>query len=326
MTEVKKTGKIALLFNSRNNYKLFENIFFEHTTVDFSNYYIFNIDLDSTDQEKELGKEVFEKYNIIDIPVDLDDPDIYCASRCMECCIEYIEENNLDIDWILWYSHDCHMVGDDFLERLEQKIEENPRFNEEVGVIGFCDYGTVTVGSPIFGRGTLLGGINEEPHVYWYEHLPDEYKEVEYFVVEAPQDNGMLFNKNLYKKFIEPDYKFILFNWVNDISAQFGLHGVASITIPSLEMVDLYREKPKFGVSRSITCGGHHHKDSYRNASSLSAHWTGKYLYPRASYSSMKAQQAGFDKQEEKYKNSIQEKIIRWHVLEGPKTLDDIKD
>jgi len=93
-----KKGKVALLFNSRNNYNLFEDIFFKHTTVDFSNHYIFNIDLNShLPEQKEFAKKVFEKYNIIDIKVDYNDPNIFCATRTMELCIDYIEKNNLDI-------------------------------------------------------------------------------------------------------------------------------------------------------------------------------------------------------------------------------------
>ena len=325
-----KKSRIALLFTSRNNYQLFEKLFFKHATVDFSNYYIFNIDLDSKPSQKEMAEGdrsttgILEKYDIIDIKVDLDDPHVYSAARDMELCIEYIEKNNLCIEWVMWCSHDCHIMGDDFFERLEEKIESNSTFKEDVGLIGFCDYGTVKIGSPIYGRGLLLDGIQKSPHGCWYENMPEEYEKADYFVVEAPQDNAVLFNIDLWKKFIEPDYFFILFNWIDDISAQFGLHGVASITIPSLDLTDLYREKPKYGVSRSIQGHSEFHHDNYKGARNQPGHWHRKYGYKRPPVSRESLKNSFFVNEKEKYEHSIQKQIFEWHLNEGPKTLDDL--
>tara|TARA_R100000234_G_scaffold39845_1_gene23829 strand:+ start:20896 stop:22041 length:1146 start_codon:yes stop_codon:yes gene_type:complete len=318
--EKNPTSKIALLFNSRNNYRLFEDIFFRHTVVDFSDYYIFNIDLGSREEQRENAKQLLENYGIIDIEVNMKDPNIYSASRTMELCMEYIEENNLDIDWLMWYSHDCHMIGNQFMIKLEEKIEENPRFNEEVGMIGFCDYNTVEVGSPIHGRGMLLKGIADKPHRGWYEHMPEEYQKAEYFIVEAPQDNGALFNIKLYKKYIVSDYKYILYNWMDDIAAQFGVNRIASICIPSLEMADLYREKHNFNVSRSLSNNNEFHMDSPQKAKSLTPHWRKKYLYSRP-----KGHEEQFIKEIDKYRNSIQDHLFNWSVADGPKTLDDLR-
>lgn len=313
-----KEGKIALLFISRNNYQLFDEIFFKHTTVDFSNYYIFNIDLNSSEEQKQKAQTVFAKHDIINIPVDRDDPNLLSAERDMELCIQYIEKNNLDVDWIMWFSHDCHLIGDDFLEKLEGKLRTNPRFEKEVGLIGFCDYNTVKVGSPIYGRGGLLDGIMNHPHKGWYENLPCEYEEAEYFVVECPQDNSVLFNRKLWKKFIKPDYDFVLFLWVEDISAQFGLNGICSITIPSLKMADLFREKSKFGVSRSTVGNSKFHGDDYKKKAWIN-YWFKKYSWS-------KRNRGQFKDAFSFYENSIQKKIFQWKVSDGPKSLDDLKE
>jgi len=170
----KKTSKIALLFNTRNNYQLFEEIFFKETTVDFSNYHIFNIDLDSEDSQQDLRNEMYTKYNMTDIEMEFEkglwaknnieynEPNSFAAARTMEVCFDYIDNNNLDIEWVLWCSHDTPMIGDDFMQKLEQKLEENPRFATEVGVIGFCDWGTPMEGQAVYGRGILLGSWS-----YW---------------------------------------------------------------------------------------------------------------------------------------------------------------
>jgi len=343
----KKTSKIALLFNTRNNYQLFEEIFFKETTVDFSNYHIFNIDLESEEHQKELRDEVCSKYDITNIEMEFEkglwvknnieynEPNSFAASRTMEACFEYIDSNNLDIEWVLWCSHDAPMIGDDFMEKLEKKIQENPRFNTEVGIIGFCDWGTPSEGVAVYGRGILLGGIIGgigHKHECNYKNLPSHnsptYTKAEYFIVEAPQDNIAAFNKKLYQELIEPDYRFILFNWMDDISAQFGLHGIASITIPSLEVIDLYRKKPEFKVARSIKSESKFHKDSYGLARTLPGHWRHKYLYSRPiSSRDLGNVRAIFeaDEVQEKYKNSIQRNIFEWHIEDGPKTLDDLK-
>ncbi|HAI39496.1 MAG TPA: hypothetical protein DCM40_16005, partial [Maribacter sp.] len=269
-------------------------------------------------------------YNITDIEVDLQkDPDAKAVARDIEICIQHIEENNLDIEWLLWFSHDCYLIGDDFLTNLEKKLEDNPRFEDEVGMIGFCDYNQIEVGKPLHGRGELVKGINEIGNG-WYQDLPKEYSESEYFVVEAPNDNGLLVNIKLWKKYIKPDNDFVLFFWGDDICAQFALNGIASITIPSLEMADLYRDKPAFGVTRSLSSNPRFHTENYANDPNnppWERNWYKKYKFKRAiiEHWSTNPIRKEFLEASDMYKGSIQEKIFNWHINDGPKTLDDLK-
>lgn len=320
---VKKSGKIAFLFNSRNNYNLFEDIFFKYTDPDLSDYYIFNVDIDSDPDHRARWQTKLMPRDIIHIPSNInEDPNIVSACRTMEMCIDYIDKHSLDVEWIIWFSHDCYLIGSDFMQRLEQKLEENSRFKEEVGCIGFCDYNTVQVGSPVYGRGMLIDGFDKySPVARCYENLPEEYKNSDYFVVEAPWDNGAMFNVSLYKKHIVPDYEFKLYNWMDDISAQFGLLGIASITIPSLEMADLFREKPQYGIARSIKGFSEFHAETYRSAKKQPEHWRAKYFYGRPP----EPFRDDFQMAKRKYAGSVQEKIISWHIDDGPKTLDDLK-
>ena len=316
-----KQGKIALLFTSRNCYELFDGIFFKHTVQDFSNYYIFNIDMNSTPEQKELAQKVFSQHDVVNLPTDLEDENIYSVNRDIEICSQYIEENGLDIDWIVWCSHDCYLVGDSFLEKLESKIKEHPEFETEVGVIGFKDEGTIEVGKPSYGRGNLLQGLCSVGKG-WYQNLPDEYEKSEYFVVEAVHDNTVAVNRNLYKEHVIPDYNFILFYVWDEISAQFGLKNIASITIPSLVVVDMYRAKPKFGHKRSLDADMSTHMDQYGANMPCKRHWLDKYKW--------KWGQIPITKEEfysaNMYRDSIQEKIFNWHVNDGPKTLEDLRE
>ena len=59
-------AKTALLFNSRNNYELFEKIFFTKTSQDFTNYPIYDVNLRSGPDPMLVRKELIETRNLID--------------------------------------------------------------------------------------------------------------------------------------------------------------------------------------------------------------------------------------------------------------------
>ena len=50
--------QFGILFTSRNNYELLDQWC---SSIDTEGYYILNIDEDSTDEQKKLGKEVCKK-------------------------------------------------------------------------------------------------------------------------------------------------------------------------------------------------------------------------------------------------------------------------
>jgi|15BtaG_2_1085339.scaffolds.fasta_scaffold00580_11 hypothetical protein len=89
-------------------------------------------------------------------------------------------------------------------------------------------------------------------------------------------------------------------------------------SIPSLKMADLFREKSKFGVSRSTVGNSKFHGDDYKKKPWL------KFWFEKYSWIKPHAREQ-FKAVEDKYKNSIQQKIFSWHILDGPKTLDDLK-
>ena len=317
-------SKIALLFTTRNYYQLFDGIFFnpQHTKQDFSDYCVFNIDLNSNAEQQELRKSAQEKFNLIDIPVDVDDKNIYSVNKDIELCAKYIEENELDIEWLIWCSHDTVFSGENFLIDFEDKLNNNPRFKTEVGLIGFGDYNTVEEGKACYGRSNLLQGMVELGQA-WVQNVSDEYVDSDYFVVEAPHDNIVAVNLDLYRKHIKFDPEFILFFVWDDIAAQFGLKDVASITIPSLHVADLVREKSKYSLKRSIDSGTDTHVDRYENAkNTYERRWREKYGFFRGLVPPTKEE---FDNLDDLYNGSIQKKIFNWHVNDGPKNLDDLK-
>jgi len=319
-------NKICLLFTTRNNYQLLEQIFFRYTTADLSNIKIFNIDIDSELPQRKYATGLFHKYGITNIDIDCTKEGFNAVENNIQTCIEYMDKNNIDCDWLLWFSHDCHLIGDDFFNQLDNIIERNQDFKTDVGMIGFCDYNQIKMGKPLYGRGELIKGINDIGKG-WYQDLPIEYSEAEYFIVEAPNDNGLLINVDLWKKHITPDDGFALFFWGDDVCAQFGLKGISSITIPSLEMADLYRSKPSFGVTRSLTSNSKFHIVSYAKNRVWETNWPKKYGFEKGIVKSWQINpvRQQFLANKELYAGSIQQKIFDWHINDGPKKLEDIK-
>jgi len=132
----------------------------------------------------------------------------------------------------------------------------------------------------------------------------------------------------LYRKLIEPEFRFILYNWMDDISAQFGLHNKAAIVVPSLEVRDLYRDKDKNGVTRSIKDRERkYHCETYADAiENHCSYWLSRYKFHRASHKGWGAQTTEFQKQLRAghYKDTMQEKLFSWPISAGPKTLMDM--
>ena len=82
---------------------------------------------------------------------------------------------NLFLFYLLQINHNF------FFEKLDNILDSNPRFEDEVGMIGFCDYNQIEVGKPLYGRGELIKGINEIGRG-WYQDLPQENELECYFL------------------------------------------------------------------------------------------------------------------------------------------------
>ena len=116
-----KKKKLCFVFNSRNNYILFDNMFFRHSHCDFGDYLIFNVDVGSCEEQKIIGKIVCNNNNIINLNLDGESNNTTVV-RSLEAVFDYIDQNNLDIDWVLWCSHDTTIPDVNFITKLENFI------------------------------------------------------------------------------------------------------------------------------------------------------------------------------------------------------------
>jgi len=311
--------KVAFVFNSRNNYHLFEQMFFRMSACDFTNTLIFNIDIDSTQEQKEYGRQLCKEYGIIDINMDNDCLKV-SASRTMERVFDYIEENNLDIDWVAWWGHDDIIEDKDFIIKLENFIDRHKEINDRVGVIGFAIENHEHDGETVYGRAAL---IKEAVTKYKcsYRNLPESYLKSEYFIVEFVVTTAFFLNRKLYKKYVKPDYGFKIYIWVEDPTFQMLMNNVAAITIPSLKILDGSRLKPIFGVNRAydsyLNNNNYYHLDNTMNHIDL---WNKKWGFDIYREQSRKQIEENMNR----FKDTLIEKIFNWSISDGPKTLKDI--
>jgi len=310
--------KVAFVFNSRNNYHLFDQMFFRMSACDFTNTLMFNVDIDSTQEQKEYGRQLCKQYGIIDINMD-DDPLRVSVPRTFDKVFDYVESHNLGIDWIMWASHDNIIEDKDFLINLNNFVESK-EINDKVGVIGFAVKNHEIDGETVYGRATL---IKEAISKYKgsYKNLPESFLKSDYFIVESVCFTNMLVNRKLYRRFVTSDYNFKLFVFGDDISFQFMMNNIVSITVPSLEIVDGSRAKEVFGVNRAydsyLKNNNYYHLDNTLDHTRLWFDKWGFSLFREEAREQIKNNMSRFQ-------NTLIEKILDWDIDDGPKTLKDI--
>lgn len=308
--------KVCFVFNSRNNYTLFNDMFFKWSKCNFDNVLMLNVDIESTEEQKRIGKQICKNYGIVDINMD-DDPLRVSVPRTLEKAFDYIEENNLDIDFVMWWSHDNFIPQNDFFERFLDFVYNNKEdINNKVGVIGFGVRDIVELNKFCYGRGSLVKGTTG-----WLQNLSNDYLDREYFIVESSCFTSVAINRKLYRKYIKSDYNFKLYVWGDDVSHQFARNNVASITIPNLYFIDGWRTKPAFGTCRAYD--SFLNKNNYFHLDNTNDHielffqkWKFHLSEPRC--------RDEFSKNIELYRGTLQEKLYNWDILEGPKILKDI--
>lgn len=313
----------CILFTSKNNYSLFRDIFFHKTDENFEDVLIFNIDCDSSKEQKEFSKQICKQHNIIDIPVEGKSlPTI----KAVEIVNEYLEKNNLNhIQWISVCQQDMYFKSENFFQEIEKYLT-NYNFLENVGTVGVAVDGIKPI--RVYGRGNVIDGMIERDG--YFKDIPESYKNVDYFLVEVTYYDTIFINRNLFNKYIKPDYNFILNLWGDDISNQFLINNCCNITLPNLVVHDDHAYKNALGFP---SCNSYY--DTYYHGDHWNHHkfWNEKYGYHM--FYDLDAKTIEGKKQKrldiynsvrEKYKGTLLDEMFDWHLNDGPKQLKDVKD
>ena len=123
--------KLGILFTSRNNYNLLDVWL---SKVDTEGFDVLNIDEDSTQENKEIGKKICEKHNVVYM-----DREIRGLQNNMTTAKKHFDE--LGIGWVVWFQHDCFPVDSGFFTDFNKLILTGNI--DKFGTVGFNQFHTL---------------------------------------------------------------------------------------------------------------------------------------------------------------------------------------
>ena len=224
--------KLSTYVSSRNNYVLLEDFLLRNEQILDYNFY--NIDDDSDEDQKEIGREICDKYDIKFI--ENKGRGLQWAAQTM---VESVDD---DCEFILWTTHDTMTITDNFYDLFQSKLDQLENF----GVIGFniigpqCNISNKNIGENVLGmigRGVLthLSGRGG-----WYRRGDmtldwDVWGGENPIAIESPVDMILSFNVNLFKKYIKVTDEYHLFCAWDDICMQFLENDIYNVTLPNLQ-------------------------------------------------------------------------------------------
>lgn len=321
--------KFALIFASRNNYELYEKIFFLKSMPSMDDILVFNVDCGSSKEQKEYGKKICELHNIINLEVESKN-NKWPYVLIVEEVIKYLDKNNIDINWLMVSQHDLWFEQEDDFDKIDILLNKK-EINERVGTIGFgvrgiCDLKDLN--KVVYGRGNLIEGMIEKRG--YFQDISKQYLLQDYFLTEVCYWGPILINKNLFKKYIIPDYDFILNLWADDIAHQFLKNNCANIVMPKIIVKDDHLYKNLIGFP---SCNSSYDKKYFGDHWNHHKFWNEKYGYHMFYDLDGKTLEEKENKRKEifnfvkdNFKNTLINEIYTWNVNDNFRTLEDINN
>jgi hypothetical protein len=317
----------VVLFCVKNQYEMFENFLFKYSMDNFNKISILIFDDNSLPEQKELLRNLCQKYDNITwinpfVNQNTQAP-IFSAFKSAD---NYLLDNNIKSNWILFFENDCFPFQKDFFNKLNQTIDQYNFLEKKVGLFGFSNYQHYNnskkikaPGNPVPGRGCLVDGILDPPYSGWYKDLPEDYYTSDYFVIEVPNWQSVCVNRKLFRKKISLDveYKGRLLN-TDDIAHQFMLYNIFNVCFPYLSV---YHDSGTLKNSIKLI-------SDINYSRSTNVHevfedrwgwkWGKRNLHLRYQFKNV-LDNSDF------YNNTIQEKLFKMHISEGPKKIEDFE-
>lgn len=235
---VNKKYSFCIVFVTKDYYPMFDQCLWKYSRANYDDVLVLNVDLKSSKENLEQGKEICNKLNIVMI----DEPAETCQHG-LQIADQYLLDNNIDIDWMMSFQHDVFPMTDTFWDDLQSTIDDIK--DKKVGMIGancIMDYQEAIRNKSNLehrkatrtARGNLQKNILKQPHAGWYRGLPEKYYHTKYFAVEAPYWTCFIINRELFRKHITVDYSFMFELWPDDFAHQFLSAGICNIAVPKL--------------------------------------------------------------------------------------------
>jgi len=332
-----KSKKYCVLYTTRNYYALFENLIYKKSVANFDEVLVLNADINSTNTQKELGKEVCKKLGIHWIN---DDSDNYnSCGEGLKRADKWLTDNNIDVDWIISFEHDVLTLKESQWDDLDKFLEKYPTLVDRVGQFGGNTHQGYTDGRDLYtnvldqvnstdlikrrkfrtttGRGNLPIGIIQQPYRGWYQELPDEWYLQDYFVVETANHYMTGYNRKALKECVNIDSRFTCDFWPDDIGHQFMLNGFVNIMIP--DMIVLQDKTYTTGTSTDLVTQD---RSWLRGKDALEI-WIEKYGWPWGKRNFERSHFISALNTKSMYKNTIQEQLFNMSIDAGPKKIED---
>ena len=310
--------QFGILFTSRNNYELLDQWC---SCIDTEGYYILNIDEDSTDEQKELGKEVCKKHNIT-----YRDREERGMQFNLKTAAQHFEAKNFP--WILYFSHDCFPKGDGFFTKLDTYL--NTKDLSEFGVVGFNILHTREDIADYDGDNTPLRNTARTPlepgdmyyrhHGYWPNtRVRYDEKFNKPFAVEIIMWTAGLLNIAKFNEHVEPTGEYHMFHSWDDMCFQFLKNNVYNIVLPKFCMAHDQSKKVSFGIPESSpNCDIQTRQHFYSKSNHLEVwkkRWGFSWDYPQSLIE--------FKKIEDRYTDTLIMDFSKHDPINGPlKTFD----
>lgn len=253
---------LIIYVSSRNNYDMLEHEVLNN--IDFEGFEFINIDDRSTDEQKQYGKQVCEKNNIVFL--ENKSSGVQMATQTL---IDWIHENRPNCKWVFCFQHDIWPVSKNFFSRISKLISDNKL--DDFGGVGFniVDHGDYTGNAwtrfqngetPIGMVGFNHLGTNDNSRRWLaigrndiVDKFPKLFKMP--FICEFPQWPAVGINIEKWNEVIhaDPDYEFHL--WYPDIAMQFNYNNYPILILPNLYCFNHQRLKEKYGLNYNSATG-----------------------------------------------------------------------
>jgi hypothetical protein len=234
--------KFCVVYITKDYYPMLDGCIYKYSKSNLRDVHVLNVDMGSTDENLETGKEICEKLGIemIDTPAG-------SMQEGLKIADEYLTEQGIDVDWMISLQHDVFPLTETFWDDLQNTIDSidtdkvgmistNSFSNYENGLkaLESDDLANACIGKTKTSRGMLCTDVLGSPYHGWYMNLPKEYYECKYFAVESTYWSGFAINRKLFQKYITVDSEYVFELWGDDLAYQFLSNGIVNIAVPKL--------------------------------------------------------------------------------------------
>jgi len=270
--------ELGILITSRNNYRFLDTFWAPEIKKcnNAEKYKIVNIDEDSTDKNKEEGKEVCKKHGIL----YLDREERGMHGNLYTCANLFKKEG---IRYILWCQTDSWPLQLDFLDRFNDMIASDVL--DSFGTIGFNGIALNILEQHNYDamisqldKGEKPCGVLARSHLEdwdsWYcgvksrrivRNLTKHKNFRKPFSIEAPAWFSAAVSVDNALSFIDRSHKFYFHKSWDDISHQFLFKNIHNICLPNLYITHLPEWKPKVDLPKRAVRFAYKGSDQYHS-------------------------------------------------------------